>query len=240
MVFQGGGIGRSKVGRSADYITIHDSLNERGAHMVRCKTKTRKKADVMRWLRDGIELFKNESGDLSRDFWIGRALVIESELGFPNQSHAFWSCANKVMPSLLFQAEKPECHWIRPHSQKVTTISTLITAVIIKGQADLSQLAIQGNYGAVAAQDMDKVYSRHMAHHHHHHHHHHQICVSRLAQKSCQGNRGVEFIADGPPGISEECLTGKKSTRADFLGRKPVDRAIDILKKRGNFGRLKK
>ena len=160
--------------------------------MVRCKTKTRKKADVMRWLRDGIELFKNESGDLSRDFWIGRALVIESELGFPNQSHAFWSCANKVMPSLLFQAEKPECHWIRPHSQKVTTISTLITAVIIKGQADLSQLAIQGNYGAVAAQDMDKVYSRNLAHQ--------QISVARLPQGAWRGKSRRRFYRRGPAG----------------------------------------
>ena len=97
-----------------------------------------------KWLRDGFGLFRNDSGDLSRDFWIGRPLTIESELGFPNQDPAFWSCSRKVMTCLLFQADHPEGHGVRPNSLKVTTISTLATAVA-KGNANLSQLAIRGN-----------------------------------------------------------------------------------------------
>ena len=79
------------------------------------------------WLRDGFGLFKNDSVDLSRDFWIGQPLVTGSELVFPNQAPALGHCANKVMTCLLFQAGHLDGHGIRPHSLKVTTISTLMT-----------------------------------------------------------------------------------------------------------------
>ena len=66
----------------------------------------------------------------------------ESELGFPNQAPAFWSCANKMMSLLLFLADRPGDHGIRPRSLKVTTIDVLV-GEIVKGKANLSQLAAQ-------------------------------------------------------------------------------------------------
>ena len=63
---------------------------------------------LIKWLRGGFEFLKNESGDLSRNFWIGQPLVIESELGFPNQAQAIGSCENKAMTCLLFQAGRPK------------------------------------------------------------------------------------------------------------------------------------
>ena len=63
------------------------------------------------------------------------------------------------MTYLLEAAGHPEVHGVRPRSLKVTTISALMPEAA-KGQADLSQLAIRGYYRAVAAQDMDTVYSR--------------------------------------------------------------------------------
>ena len=104
------------------------------------------------------------------------------------------------MTSLLFQAGHPESHGVRPHSLKVTTISTLMTEVI-KGRANLSQLAIQGNYMDVAAQDMANVYSRNLAQR--------QIFVSRLAQKAFRRNRNVESLTTDPPEIADECQTDK-------------------------------
>ena len=107
-----------------------------------------------------------------------------------------------MMTSLLPQAGHPECHGIRPHSLKVTTISTLMTEVI-KGRANKPQVAIQGNCSAFTAHDMDKVYSRNLAHR--------QIVVSRLARKDFQGNRDAESIVEDPPESLEECQTDEKS-----------------------------
>ena len=39
-----------------------------------------------KWFRKGYELSKNESGDFSRCFRIGKPLILESEFGFPNQA----------------------------------------------------------------------------------------------------------------------------------------------------------
>ena len=145
-----------------------------------------------KWLRDGFQLFQNESVDLSRDFWIGEPLVIGSELCFPNQAPAFWSREDKVLSCLLFQEGRPEGHVERPRNLKVTTISTLMTEVI-KGHANLSHLAIQGNYREVTAQNVNKVYPRNLAHR--------QISASRFAQKAVRVNRGAESIVEGPSGI---------------------------------------
>ena len=135
------------------------------------KTKTRGKSDGMtwgssrysfsngKWLRGGFELVLTDSRNLSRDFWIWKPLLIESELRFPHRPPAFWSFADKVMTCILFQAGRPEGHAIRPNSLKAATISNLTTE-FIKGKANFSQLAIQGNYRAVTAHDMAKVYSR--------------------------------------------------------------------------------
>ena len=108
------------------------------------------------------------------------------------------------MTCLLFQEGRPESHGIRPHSLNVTTISTLTTEVI-KGNANLSQLAIQGNYRAVTAMGMEKVYSRNLAHW--------EIFAARFARGDFQGNRNVESIATDPPEISSECQAGEISER---------------------------
>ena len=67
-----------------------------------------------------------------------------------------------MMNLLLFQAGIPDGHAVRQRSLKVATISASMTEVA-KGRANLSQLAIQGNYREVAARDMAKVYSRNSA-----------------------------------------------------------------------------
>ena len=112
---------------------------------------------------------------------------------------------------LLFQDGHPEGHAIRPHSLKVTTISTLMTE-IAKGNANLSQLAIQGNYRGVTAHDMANVYSRNSAHR--------QIFVSRLPQKAFKENRNAESLTTDPPEISEENKIGKKDPNAEIIGGK--------------------
>ena len=94
---------------------------------------------------------------------------------FANQAPALWSCADKMMTCLFFQAGRPDGRGIRPRSLNVATISVSMTEVI-KGRANLSQLAIQGNYRAAAARDMAKVYSRNLAHR--------QIFALQLSQKS--------------------------------------------------------
>ena len=74
---------------------------------------------------------------------------------------------------LLELVGHPKGHGIRPNSFKVTTISVLMTESAL-GQANLSQLAIQGYYRAATAQDMAKVYSRNLARQ--------QLSVSDFAQ----------------------------------------------------------
>ena len=44
-----------------------------------------------KWLSGGYQLLLEESGDSIRDFWIGRPLIPESEIGFFNQAPAFRS-----------------------------------------------------------------------------------------------------------------------------------------------------
>ena len=66
------------------------------------------------------------------------------------------------MAYLLELAERPDGHGIRAHSLKVTTISALV-AEMAKSQANLLHLAIQGNYSARAAHDLDAAYSRNIS-----------------------------------------------------------------------------
>ena len=88
------------------------------------------------WLGDGLNLFKQETGDLARDYWIGQPLFPESEMDFFNQAPAFWSCANKMMTFLLEREDFYEEHGIRPRSLKVTTISSLM-GEFVKGKGIL-------------------------------------------------------------------------------------------------------
>ena len=171
MGFQGRSSSWSKVGGLINTAPPATVLMEDGLIGFAAKTKTRGMSEGRPWgssryafsnekrLQDGYGLFENESVDFSLDCWIGHHPIIEYELGFPNHAHAFWSCADKMMTCLLLQSERPDGHGIRPHSLKVATISTWATEVI-RGEANLPQLAIQGNYRADTAQDMAKVYSR--------------------------------------------------------------------------------
>ena len=118
----------------------------------------------------------------------------------PQPIPAFWPCANKVVICLLFQARRPECHGVRPHSLKVATICDLMTEVI-KGQSNFHQLAIQENYRDVAARDMAKVYSRNLAHR--------QSPASRLARGILR-EIGTPILSQlTPPESSEECQAGE-------------------------------
>ena len=85
------------------------------------------------WLSAGYIASQENTGvGLSSDFWIGPPSVLESELGFFNQRHAFWSCANKMMSVLLPLADFHEDHGIRPHSLKVTTIAVIMVGELSK------------------------------------------------------------------------------------------------------------
>ena len=68
-----------------------------------------------------------------------------------------------MMTYLVEVDGRPQGRGIRPCSLKVTTISALM-AEANKGQSNSPQLAIQGNYRALAAQDKAKAYSRNIAH----------------------------------------------------------------------------
>ena len=94
------------------------------------------------------------------------------------------------MTYLLEVDERPEGHGIRPRSLKVATISALMTEAA-QGQGDLSQLAIQGNYRAVAAHHMYKAYSRNIAKH--------QLCASDFAQSAFGMSAILESIKEDTP-----------------------------------------
>ena len=154
MAFQGCSRSRSKLGDLINTAPSATVLMKECIIGFASKTKIRGKSEGRpwgashyacsneKWTRKGYELFRNESGDFSRDYWIGDPLIIESELGFANHAPACWSCANKMMTCLLLLAGRTDGHGIRPRSLKVETISTSMTGVA-KGNPNLYQLASQ-------------------------------------------------------------------------------------------------
>ena len=140
-------------------------------------------------------MFRNYSVEFSRYFWICRPLIYESELGTFNQAPAFWYCANKMMTYLLEIAWHPECRGIGPRSLKVATTPSIMTDVP-KGQANLSQLSIRGNYRGVASRDMDKVYPRNIAQR--------GISASEFPRCASRGNKSADSLAGDHPVFSEE------------------------------------
>ena len=100
-----------------------------------------------------------------------------------------------MMILLLERAAFREANGIRPHSLKVTTISALMGG-IAKGKANLAQLASQGNYREVTAQDMGKVYSRNLAQK--------QLFGSKFAQKSFSENQNAEGRKIDIPDFAEK------------------------------------
>ena len=170
-----------------------------------------------KWLSYGYRLFLNDSGNCSRDFWIGQPLISESEIGCFNQYPAFWSCANKMMTCLLFLSDRKDDHGARPHSLKVSTISAIMEE-IAKGNANLPHLAMQGNYRAATAHDMGKAYSRNSAQR--------QNFVSKLAQKAPRENPTAESLTTGPPELPGGNQGGDKSLNAEILGgNRPTGRS---------------
>ena len=88
---------------------------------VRRQTKTRGKSEgrpcgvgchysfpKQGWVREGRELFKSESVDLERDFWLGRPLEDEGENVAPDP--AFWYGSNKMVTYLLEVDGRPDGH----------------------------------------------------------------------------------------------------------------------------------
>ena len=65
----------------------------------------------------------------------------------------------------------------------MTTISALTTE-IVKGNGNLAQLSARGNYRAITAADMGKIYSRNVARQ--------QLYVSKFPQKSVKENQYAE------------------------------------------------
>ena len=107
------------------------------------------------------------------------------------------------------------------HILKATTIFSLTTEVA-KGQANFPQLAIKGNYRAVAAQEVDKVYSRNIAHRH--------LSVSDFAQSAFRKNTSLESAKKGPPispGGSRRNETASCGT--EFQDAKPREWALKLL-----------
>ena len=90
-----------------------------------------------------------------------------------------------MMSVLLSLADLHGDHGIRPRSLKVTTIAVLM-GEIVKGKANLPQLAARGNYRAVDAQDMGKVYSRNLAQR--------QISVAEFPQKISSGDANADSL----------------------------------------------
>ena len=92
-----------------------------------------------------------------------------------------------------------------------------------KGTSDLSQLSIHGNYRAVAAQDVEDVYSRNVARKH--------IFVSKFAQKAIQDNKSADSIVESPSAFSGDKPPDKTPLDTEFQGLKPADCALAILKR---------
>ena len=109
------------------------------------------------------------------------------------------------MTTPLEKANYLEEHSIRPHSLKVTAISALATE-IVKGNANLAQLSVQGNYRAATAQDMRKIYSRNIAQQ--------QLFASKFARKSVKENQNAEFLPIDLPAFGELQNQGDSSKLA--------------------------
>ena len=127
------------------------------------------------------------------------------------------------MTFLLERAEFFEEHGIRPRSLKVTTISALM-GEIVKGTANLAQLSVHGNYRAITAQDMGKVYSRNTSQK--------QLSASKYSQKAVKENQAAEGLSANVPDFNEISQGDSAASVSDVRGGKPMDWAIAILKKR--------
>ena len=133
---------------------------------------------------------------------------------------------------LLFLSEHPEDRGIRPHSLKVTTID-VIMGEIVKGEANLSQLAAKGNYRAATTQDMGKVYLRNSAQQK-------QIPVSKFAQKNSQRGKNDDSLPCDLQEFSEISRRDGIFLTKAVQGRRPADWDMSLLRDREHLDVLKK
>ena len=139
-------------------------------------------------IKTGSELFLNMLWNLGRYFWIAQPCEPESK--FFNNVPAFWSCANEMIHSLLRMVNHSEGHGIKLRSMKVTTSPALMTEVV-KGNANLRQSSIAGNYRATAAHGAAGIFSRNAARG--------RLFVSEFAQSAFPGEKSPSDIEKGPP-----------------------------------------
>ena len=102
--------------------------------------------------------------------------------------------ANKMMTSPLEREDFFEERRIKPHSLKVTAISSLMRGVA-KGAVNLAQLSARGNYRSVAAREMGESYWRNSAQK--------QLFVSKYAQKRQKGSKRGIFLPTDLPDFRE-------------------------------------
>ena len=125
-------------------------------------------------------------------------------------------------------AHRPEGHGIRPHSLEVPTISALMTEVV-KGNANLSQIAIHGKYRDVTAQDMAISHPRNAAQQH--------LFVCNFAQSAFLGNMAPRDSARAHPVFLE---TADGDMRDDIFsshckGHMAAECAVKHLNVRGSL-----
>ena len=111
------------------------------------------------------------------------------------------------------------------------TTNPALVSEVIKYRARLSQLAIQGNYRAPAARDMDKVYSRILAHP--------LIFAAQFPHKDPRWAKDAESIVAGQSVFSEERTTDKNPGHLNFWAKKPAEWDLALLKT-GIIGCLKR
>ena len=117
------------------------------------------------------------------------------------------------MAYILEVGERPDGHGIRPRIVEVRTIPRLMIEVA-KDKPNLSQLAIRGNYRAVAAHDMARAYSRNIAQQ--------QLSVSDFAIIAPQKNNSLESKTEDPPVYSEGRQGSEmSSSETEFQRLKP-------------------
>ena len=136
------------------------------------------------------------------------------------------------MAYLLDLSDRPECHGIGPNSLKVATISSIMKEVV-KGNANLAQLAIRGNYREVASRDMAKIYARNVANR--------KIFVANFALSAFGENKGPRAIATDQPIFSEKIAPAAADvSESNYNGPPASDCAPKHPVMRGNSDRRKR
>ena len=116
----------------------------------------------------------------------------------------------------------------------MTTISALTTE-IAKGGGNLAQLSAQGNYRAITAADMGKIYSRNIAQQ--------QLYVSKFSQKAVKENQNAEpalAVANVPDFEEVKNPEDSNAWSKEVSGEKPRGWDLALLKSRQESDVLKR